>query len=70
MYDKRTVVVGSLDNNGKKMESSNFGSAVSRWELGLNVIGYGIIMSGTSQAAAVATGKIVSENPNKCDIGE
>jgi len=66
-YDRRLVVVGSLDYNGNKLLSSNFGSIVNRWELGLLVTAYGVTMSGTSQATAIATGKLVSKIPNKCE---
>lgn len=69
-YDKRITVVGSLDEKGKKSESSNFGKVVNRWERGVSVEGYGLTMSGTSQATAIATGKIVSQNKNQCDIGK
>jgi hypothetical protein len=69
-YDKRLTVVGSLTEKGKKAEMSNYGAPVNRWEIGQNVIGYGIKNSGTSQATAVATGKIVSQSTNKCDIGK
>jgi Subtilase family len=70
-YDRRIVVVGSLDRHGRKAKFSNFGnSVVSRWEVGLGVVGYGISMTGTSQATATATGKIISRSKNKCDIGE
>lgn len=65
-YDRRIIVVGSLDDHGKKLLSSNYGSIVNRWELGLHVTGYGLSMSGTSQATAIATGKLVSESKNKC----
>lgn len=66
-YDKRIVVVGSSDNSGKHLPSSNYGSMINRWELGLHVKAYGITMTGTSQATAVATGKQVSLNTNKCE---
>lgn len=69
MYDKRIVVVGNSSPTGEKSKSSNYGSVVKRWEIGENVTAYGITMTGTSQATAVATGKIASENENKCDIG-
>lgn len=61
-YDKRIIVVGNLLSNGKKAPLSNYGSCVNRWEVGMNVEGYGVVMSGTSQATATATGKIVSQN--------
>lgn len=70
MYDKRIIVVGMLEKNGKRSNESNYGKIVNRWEIGRNVIGYGIIMNGTSMSTAVATGKILSKNKNRCDIGE
>lgn len=69
MYDKRIIVVGNNSASGVKSKSSNYGSVVTRWEIGEDVTAYGITMTGTSQATAVATGKIASENENKCDIG-
>lgn len=44
-----------------KSDASNFGKRVNRWETGEEQIGYGRVMSGTSQATAIATGKIVGE---------
>jgi hypothetical protein len=44
-----------------RVSSSNWGSDVDRWEIGYEQNGYGIIMTGTSQATAVATGKIARE---------
>ena len=41
-YDPRIVVVGSLDKYGKHLPSSNFGSIVTRWELGLDVTDMGL----------------------------
>lgn len=70
MYDPRIVVVGSTDKNGAHLSSSNYGPLVNRWEVGMGVIGYGLSMSGTSQATAVATGKIVAKDTNRCDIGK
>lgn len=69
MYDKRIIIVGNKNIYGVKSNSSNYGSVVTRWEVGENVTAYGITMTGTSQATAVATGKIASESGNKCDIG-
>jgi major intracellular serine protease len=59
--DKGMIVVGSLGDDGVKLNSSNYGSVVNRWELGYKVVGFGIQMTGTSQAAAVASGKLVSQ---------
>jgi hypothetical protein len=65
MYDSRIVVVGNWTSFHKRSALSNYGSLVNRWEVGENVEVYGIVRTGTSQACAVATGKIISEN-NKC----
>lgn len=62
MYDSRIIVVGNINKDGVRLESSNYGSVVKRWEVGENVNAYGIILTGTSQATARATGKIVSES--------
>jgi hypothetical protein len=65
-YDRRITVVGALSKKGLKLWFSNFGSIVNRWELGEDVPGYGLVKSGTSQATAISTGKMVSETKNKC----
>lgn len=66
MYDKRIVVVGNKDSFGTRIKSSNYGKLVNRWEIGENQEAYGITLTGTSQATAVATGKLIGENKNKC----
>jgi subtilisin family serine protease len=48
----------------ERVKSSNWGSDIDRWEVGYEQSGYGIVMTGTSQAAAVATGKIALEMLN------
>lgn len=63
-YDPRVVVVGNENLDGKRHHSSNYGSDVDRWELGVNMTAYGITMTGTSQATAIATGKIAREMLN------
>lgn len=68
-YDNRIIVVGNTCQDGVRCNSSNYGKSVTRWEVGEKVSAYGITMTGTSQATAVATGKIVAESSNKCDIG-
>lgn len=70
-YDDRIVKVGALDQNGERWKLSDYGKNV-RMEIGKNVLstlpggqfGY---MSGTSQATAVATGKLVSQEKNTCN---
>lgn len=59
LYDHRIITVGSLNSTYKIAKSSNYGDYVYAWEIGENVSAGGVILSGTSQAAAVRTGKIV-----------
>jgi len=66
-YDTRIIVVGALDRDGSRASMSNYGSQVKRWEVGVDVEGYGVVQSGTSQATAVAMGKIVSNSSNTCE---
>lgn len=72
-YDKRIVVVGNLVSLGHRSPSSNYGGPTNRWEIGTNVRSNipcfnsnskppcSGLMSGTSQATAVATGKLISQ---------
>lgn len=60
-YNKKIVIVGNRANFVEKPNQSNFGTSVTRWENGMNQVGYEIEMSGTSQATAVATGKLIME---------
>lgn len=64
MSDKRIVVVGNLFKDKIKSSTSNFGSPVTRWEYGEVIGGYGVFLTGTSQACAVATGKLIGEKNN------
>jgi subtilisin family serine protease len=67
-YDHRLVIVGNRYRapSAERSPTSNYGNIVNRWEVGVNVLstlpngrtGY---MSGTSQATAIATGKLVRE---------
>lgn len=66
MNDDRVIVVGNGRSNEDRAPSSNYGTRVDRWEQGTNVEGFGLVMTGTSQAAAIATGKILSTK--KCEI--
>lgn len=65
MYDSRIVSVGSIEKDGSVAMYSNYGEGITRWEYGTNIVGFGIIQSGTSQATATATGKIINES--ECD---
>ena len=60
-YDKRVISVASTDAEGVPTEYTNYGKRITRWENGTDVDAYGIVLSGTSQAAAVATGKLIKE---------
>lgn len=59
LSDSRVIVVGALDKKGNIASFSNFGQQVDVWEEGVDVVAGGVKLSGTSQATAVATGKIV-----------
>ena len=72
MYDSRIFIVGNLvDSKVATLvaSSSNFGKSVNTWEIGSNVLSrmpgksFGT-MTGTSQACAVKSGKLVREMLN------
>jgi subtilisin family serine protease len=72
MDDDRVIVVGNLYSNGETHNpTSNFGDRVNMWEKGTNVKvcvpGQCMYMTGTSQATAVATGKLASKEKNVCN---
>lgn len=64
-YDPRVIAVGGIGKNGKIMTNSNHGPVVRYYERGESVLSilpnkqYGRL-SGTSQATAIKTGKIIS----------
>jgi subtilisin family serine protease len=60
-YDKRLVIVGSKTSKNKISENSNRGKVVSVWEIGKDREALDIVLSGTSQATAVATGRYAYE---------
>lgn len=62
---KEQLVQLSNSEFGVPSESSNYGSKISRWEPGEDVKAYDIIMTGTSQSTAIATGKILVEKYRK-----
>lgn len=55
------VSVGALTHTREIEPQSNYGPQVSRWEVGEDQTAWGITMTGTSQATAIATGKMVAE---------
>jgi serine protease len=55
------ISVGNVQEDGTRESHSNYGKPVSRWEMGTHKRAYGVTQTGTSQAAAVATGKIVAQ---------
>lgn len=60
--DPRVISVGNLSRiDEKPVPTSNYGKAVKRWEIGDSVVGCNIVLSGTSQAAATATGKMIKD---------
>lgn len=66
-YDYTNIIsVGNLQDEDEKNPSSNYGKVVDAWEIGTNTISEGLnnvpsIMTGTSMAAAVYTGKIINK---------
>lgn len=68
--DSRVTVVGAVDENGERIPMSNYGTNV-RMELGKNVKvcmpNKCMYMSGTSQATAIATGKLLAQEKNTCN---
>lgn len=68
MDDERVMVVGNGDGKEKEQRSptSNYGEWVDVWEHGENVTGNGITMTGSSQATAITTGKVVSKINHAC----
>lgn len=67
MDDKRVIVVGNMGKDFNVFPSSNYGTRVNAWEVGVEQEALGISMTGTSQAAAVHTGKIISYGLKKCN---
>jgi subtilisin family serine protease len=66
-YDSRIIVVGNRESLNEKAPSSNYGSNVVNWEKGVDAISFGlkkdswVKMTGTSQATAIKSGKILRE---------
>jgi hypothetical protein len=57
--DKRIISVGCLQDNNEHCTFSNYGKYIKKWEKGMNVEAGGQIMSGTSQATARTTNKMI-----------
>lgn len=60
------IAVGNGTDEPHRVPTSNYGKRVNRWENGNNVVIFNHSMTGTSQAAAIATGKIVAEKNKSC----
>jgi minor extracellular protease Epr len=68
---KGMTIVGNLDSNGKRHFLSNYGFKRMKWEIGTDVFstlphGFGY-MTGTSQAAAIYTNKLLRAQCSKLD---
>ncbi|NBP13541.1 hypothetical protein EBU95_03965 [bacterium] len=64
--DKNFYVVGSVYENGQRVPSSNYNGPVSNWEIGYMQEGPdGRKMTGTSQATAVFSGKLLKNMENR-----
>lgn len=51
-------VIGNYMEPGVRQPNSNTGKVVTKWELGTDIRTKDLVMTGTSQATAVATGKL------------
>ncbi len=54
-------VVGNGKSSTQHAISSNYGSFVTDWRDGMNVTGFGIKLSGTSQSCALLTADLASK---------
>jgi major intracellular serine protease len=68
--DPRILVVGNIDSDNKRVPSSNYGDTVTSWEIGINVLSltdatHLAMMTGSSQACAIKSGKLVHEMLSK-----
>lgn len=70
-YDSRLTIVGNMGLDNLKSPSSNYGNYINHWEIGTQVVsklpGYNNYgpMTGTSQATAITTGKMIKFNLKK-----
>jgi len=60
-YSNKIVSVGNLGRDGQRNPSSNYGKYVKRWEMGTGILAGGYRMTGSSQASAIASGKLAQE---------
>lgn len=66
-YYSNVISVGNLSQSGNRVASSNYGKSIKIWEVGENIKAYGLTMTGTSQATAVVTGKLVAKENTPCN---
>jgi len=64
--DSRLIVVGNLNFRHQRSPTSNYGEDVDTWEIGERAVSYRTsnlvsVMTGTSQAAAIHTGKLIKK---------
>lgn len=59
--NKKIVIVGNLDQDGKRYYNSNYGKIVKMWEIGTNIKSHGMVNTGTSMSCGVATGRIAKQ---------
>ena len=58
-YDKRIIVVGNVNSDGTRHALSNYGKRVTHYVVGVNRCAGQICLTGTSQSAAIVTGRTV-----------
>lgn len=71
LFYKNMVVVGALESEGHRTETSNYSDRIKAYELGENVFSYlpnntAGYMTGTSMATAIHTGKVVANYKKVC----
>lgn len=60
-YDKRITVIGMVHSDGRRHWQSNYGKIVKHYVIGVDRCAEGICLTGTSQSAAIVTGRMVHD---------
>ena len=72
LFYSNEEIVGSIDSNGEKAHTSNYGHMIKNKEIGEKVVSYlpndkTGTMSGTSFSTAIFTGKLVDKLSKQCE---
>ena len=60
-YDKRIIVIGNVNKDGSRHWLTNYGKIVDHYVIGVDRCAEGVCMTGTSQSAAIVTGRTVHD---------